>query len=134
MPEIKGNMMSAITIQQMADRVAGLMEERLRIRGVGLAQKLGKGGRMLPRKVRTAAEFLAQAANMAQNAKLLMQIDNGAVAEAYDICLRHLGGVDAADRRRGMIVSIAASVAFSVLVVTVLLGAVLYWRGFILVG
>ena len=71
---------------------------------------------------------------MAQNAKLLMQIDNAAVAEAYDICLRHLGGVDAADRRRGVIVGVAASIAFSVLAVTVLLGVVLYWRGFILAG
>ena len=126
--------MSAVTIQQMADRVAGLLEERLRMRGVSLAEKLARGGRLLPRKVRTAAEFLARAATMAQNAKLLMQIDNAAVADAYDICLRHLGGVDAADRRRGMIVSVAASIAFSVLAVALLLGAVLYWRGFILAG
>ncbi len=126
--------MSAVTIQQMADRVAGLLEERMRMRGVGLAEKLARGGRMLPRRVRAAAEFLAQAAILAQNAKLLMQIDNAAVAEAYDICLRHLGGVDAADRRRGVIVGVAASIAFSVLAVTVLLGVVLYWRGFILAG
>lgn len=123
--------MSAVTIQQMADRVAGLLEERLRIRGTGLSEKLRKGGRLLPRKVRAAAEYLAQAAALAQNPKLLMQIDNGAVAEAYDQCLRHLGGVDAGDRRRGLIVGVAASIAFSVLVVTLLLGAVLYWRGFI---
>ena len=124
--------MSAITIQQMADRVAGLLEDRLRLRGVGLSEKLRKGGRLLPRKVRAAAEFLAQSAKMAQNAKLLMQIDDGAVAEAYDLCLRHLGGVKAGDRRRGMILGVAASIAFSVLVVALLVGAVLNWRGFIL--
>lgn len=123
--------MSAVTIQQMADRVAGLLEERLRIRGTGLEEKLRKAGRLLPRKVRSAAEFLAQAAASAQNPKLLLQIDNSAVAEAYDLCLRHLGGVDAGDRRRGLIVGVAASIAFSVLVVALLLGAVLYWRGFI---
>ncbi len=126
--------MSAVTIQQMADRVSALLEERLRLRGAGLAEKLARGGRLLPRKVRDAATFLAQAATMAQNAKLLMQIDNNAVAEAYDICLRHLGGVDAGGRRRGVIMGVAASVAFSVLMVTLLLGAVLYWRGFILAG
>ena len=126
--------MSAVTIQQMADRVAGLLEDRLRIRGVGLAEKLRKGGRLLPRKVRTAAEFLASAATMAQNAKLLLQIDDAAVAAAYDICLRHLGRVDAADKRRGLIVGIAASIAFSLLAVVLLLGAVLYLRGFILAG
>lgn len=123
--------MSAVTIQQMADRVAGLLEERLRIRGTGLADKLHKGGRLLPRKVRTAAEYLAQTATLAQNPKLLMQIDNGAVAEAYDVCLRHLGGVDPGDRRRGLIVGVAASIALSVLVVALLFGAVLYLRGFI---
>lgn len=126
--------MSAVTIQQMADRVAGLMEERLRVRGVGLAEKLRKGGRLLPKRARLAAEVLAQAAMMSQNAKLLMQIDESKVAEAYDMCLRHLGGVDATDRRRGIIVGVAASIAFSVLVVVVLFGAVLYWRGFILAG
>ncbi len=36
--------MSAITIQQMADRVAQLMEQRLRIKGAGLAEKLSRGG------------------------------------------------------------------------------------------
>ena len=126
--------MSAITIQQMADRVAGLLEERLQMRGVGLSEKLRKGGRTLPRRVRVAAEFLAQSAVVAQNAKLLMQIDNNAVAEAYDVCLRHLGGVDVGDRRRGAILGVAASVAFSVLMVALLFGAVLYWRGFILAG
>ena len=126
--------MSAVTIQQMADRVAGLLEERLHIRGIGLAEKLRKGGRLLPRKVRTAVGFLANAASMSQNAKLLMQIDNAAVAGAYDVCLRHLGGLDAGDRRRGVLVGVAASIAFSVLVVVLLLGAVLYWRGFILAG
>lgn len=123
--------MSAVTIQQMADRVAGLMEERLRIRGVGLTQKLARGGRLLPRKVRVAATALAKAADMAQNAKMLMQIDDAVVAGDYDICLRHLGGIDAKDRRKGTIVGVVASIAASVLVVVLLMGAVLYWRGFI---
>ncbi len=123
--------MSAITIQQMADRVAALMEERLRLRGAGLEAKLKKGRRMLPRKVRLAAERLSQAASMAQNPRLLLQIDQEAVAAAYDTCLRHLGGLDVAGRRMTALINIAASIAFSVLVVGVLLLAVLYWRGFL---
>lgn len=123
--------MSAVTLQQMAERVAGLMEERLRVRGRGLTEKLRKGGRLLPRKVRAAAETVAQAAVMAQSPKLLMQIDREAVAEAYDLCVRHLGGINRAERRKGMILNIAASMAFSVLVVAGFLLAVLYWRGFL---
>lgn len=121
--------MSAVTIQQMADRVAGLMEQRLSIRGTGLEAKLRKGGRLLPRKVRTAAAGLAQAATMAQSAKLLMQIDDEVVAQNYDICVRHLGGVDVSDRRRGAAVGVASSIAFSLLVVAGLVLAVLVWRG-----
>ncbi len=68
---------------------------------------------------------------MAQSPKLLMQIDREAVAEAYDLCVRYLGGINRAERRKGMILNIAASMAFSVLVVAGLLLAVLYWRGFL---
>ncbi|MFC3181048.1 hypothetical protein [Cypionkella sinensis] len=123
--------MTGVPIQQMADRVAGLMEQRLRVRGTGLAEKLRKGGRLLPRRVRTAAEGLQAAAVIAQNPKLWAQIDQESVAQAYDICVRHLNGVDSKDRRKGALVSVAGSVAFSVLVVAGLLFAVLLWRGFI---
>ncbi len=122
--------MSAVTIQQMADRVAGLMEERLRVRGAGLTEKLRKGGRLLPRKVRAQAQVLAQAATLAQNPKLLMQLDQSSVAVAYDVCVKHLGKVDAWDRRKGAIFAVAASIAGSVLVVGLLVLAVLRWRGF----
>ena len=123
--------MSAITIQQMADRVAGLMEERLRVRGVGLTEKLRKGGRLLPRRVRAQAEVLAQSAALAQNPKLMMQLDQAAVAQAYDVCVKHLGKVDAWDRRKGAILGIAASIAASVLMIGALVLVVLRWRGFI---
>jgi hypothetical protein len=119
--------MTGVPIQQMADRVAALMEQRLRVRGQGLAEKLHKGGRLLPRKVRAAALALQSAAAMAQNPKLLLQVDNEAAAAAYDLCVRHLGGVSR--DRRGALLSVAASVAFAVLTVAVLVVVVLYWRG-----
>lgn len=123
--------MTGVPIQQMADRVAALLEDRLRIRGGGLGEKLRKGGRLLPRRVRTAAQVLQTGAVMAQNPKLWAQVDQQSVAQAYDTCVRHLNGVDGGDRRIGAVVGVAASVAFSVLVVGVLLLVVLHWRGFI---
>lgn len=123
--------MSAVTIQQMADRVAGLLEQKLRVGGKGLAVKVRKAGRRLPKQVRIAAEALVQAVEMAKNARLVHQIDDALVAEAYDICLKHLGGVDLADRRKGLAVSIAASIAFSLLAVAVLVVVVVRWRGFL---
>ncbi len=123
--------MTGVAIQQMARRVAELIEDRHGIRGAGLAEKLRKGGRVLPRAVRAQAAVLAQAADMAANPKLALQIDQGEVAAAYDVCVRHLGGIDAGARRRGVVVGMLTSVAFSLLGVALILAAVLYWRGFL---
>ena len=67
--------MSAVTIQQMADRVAQLLEERLGLGGRDLSAKLKRAGRVLPKKVRDAGRLLAQSAQKGQNPKLLGQID-----------------------------------------------------------
>ena len=122
--------MSAVTIQQMTDRVAALLEERLRVKGT-LDEKLRRAGRRLPKRVRAAGEALVQAQAMAQSPKLLMQIDDAAVAIAYDICVRHLGGLSPGAARRGMLLNIAASIGFSLLVVAGLVLVVLYLRGFV---
>lgn len=120
--------MGAVTTQQMADRVAALLEQKLRVRGPTLADRVRRAGRRLPRRVRLAAAVLVQAGEMAGNPRLMYQIDPAVVAEAYDICVRHLGGVDRADRRRGVMVGIAGSIAFSLLAVAGLLAGVIWWR------
>ena len=123
--------MSAVTIQQMAQRVTGLMEERLRIKGNGLHEKLRKGGRLLPRRVRAAAIQLADAAERSRNPKLLLQIDETAVAAAYDICSKHLSKIDASQRRITGVLGTASSMAASLLVVGAIVVGVLYWRGYL---
>lgn len=123
--------MGVVTITQMADRVSSLMEERLGARGRTLQEKLRSAGRKLPRKVRNAAEGLAAAAEKAQNPKLLAQLDEELVAEAYDICIRHLGRIGRADRRMGVLVSLGARVAFSLLVVGAGVVGYLVWRGYV---
>lgn len=123
--------MSSATVQQMADRVAELMEERLRIRGDGLDEKLRRGGRALPKRVRREAEFLAQAARVAQVPKLLVQIDNAKVTEAYDACLRYLRPLGKGARLRGFLLDLAASWGFAILATVALVVVVLIWRGFL---
>lgn len=123
--------MSKVSIQQMADRVSALLEQRLKASGPTLEARIKRAGSKLPRKVRDAAEALVQATQMAENPKLMRQIDFEAVAVAYDICVRHLNTVNRADRRRGMLLDAGARIAFALLAVAVLVVGVLYWRGFV---
>ena len=123
--------MSAVTIQQMAERITGLMEERLRIKGKGLHEKLRKGGRLLPRRVRAAAGALADAAERSQNPKLLLQINEAEVVAAYDVCSRHLSKIDAGQRRITGLLGTASSMAASLLAVCLIVIGVLYWRGYL---
>lgn len=123
--------MGAVTIQQMADRIAALLEERLRIRGTGLAAKVRRAGRTLPRGVRQAGWRLATAAAMAQNPKLLPQVNEARVAADYDLCLRHLSGMSLWDRRKAAVIATGTSIVFILLAVAGLTAAVLYWRGLI---
>ena len=123
--------MSKVSIQQMADRVSALLEQRLKVTGPTLEVRIKRTGSKLPRKIRDAAEALVQATQMADNPKLLMQIDYEAVAVAYDLCVRHLNSVNQAERRRGMLLDAAARIAFALLAVSVLVVVVLYWRGFV---
>ena len=123
--------MSVITVSQMADRVAGLMEERLRIRGKTLADKLKRGGRFLPRKVRREAEYLAEVAHLAQHPKVQTMLDDARIAEAYDICVKHLRSVGAKERLIARVLGVAGSIAFALLVLGGLFIAVLVWRGYL---
>lgn len=123
--------MGAVTIEQMANRVSGLVEDRLHIRGKTLAEKLRKAGRSLPTHIRTEARFLETAAIQAQNPKLLMQIDEARVAEAYDTCVKYLTTVNPAAARWAAILGAVTSIAFILFVVGILVIAVLYLRGFI---
>ena len=121
--------MSAVAIQQMADRVAQLLEERLALRGRDLAAKLDRGGRLLPRKVREGAVLLSESAELERYAKLLAQIDMGAVTDAYDACVRHLTTIDPAGRRRDTIAGMVGFVGYGILFLVIAIILVLVWTG-----
>lgn len=123
--------MGVTTAQQMADRIAGLMEDRLQVGGRGLEAKLRRGGRRLPRKVRREAEYLAAVSQLALHPKVQMMLDEERIARAYDICVRHLSPIGARERVLGRLLGISGSVALALLVVGGGLIALLVWRGYL---
>ena len=123
--------MSSVAIQQMADRVAQLLEEKLGLSGGDLAARLRKGGRLLPKRVREAAQLLSDSAEKAKNPKLLAQVDMGAVSDAYDACLKHLSTIDPAARRGDTLSGMVRFVGGGILLLTLGIIAVLVWRGFL---
>jgi hypothetical protein len=123
--------MAGASVQQMADRIAQLMGERLRVRGRTLEEKLRRGGRALPKRIRREAIVLAEAAARAQNPRLQLQLDHEEIARAYDICVRYLKPLGAGKRRWAIILNFVTSLAAIVLVTAVLVLAVLVWRGYV---
>ncbi|MCX7890072.1 MAG: hypothetical protein N2422_10185 [Rhodobacteraceae bacterium] len=123
--------MGAGSVQQMAARVGELMEDRLGLRGRSLADRLARGGRALPRRVRAAAEVLAAAEAGATQPRLVARLDHARLAEAYDICIRHLRPLGAAERRRSFVLDVLTRVATAVVVTTALVITVLVWRGYV---
>ncbi|MCB2117173.1 MAG: hypothetical protein KDE00_12960 [Rhodobacteraceae bacterium] len=121
----------SVTVQQMAGRVAELMESRLKVRGASLTEKLARGGRRLPRKVRREAEVLAAAAETARVPRLQMQLDHPRIARAYDICVRHLKPLGAETRRRALLLEMLTGFGTGIFVTIVLLLIVLIWRGLV---
>jgi hypothetical protein len=126
----EGPIMVAVSIQQMAERISTLLGQKYRVSG-DLAARSARVRRRVPARVREALEVLTSAAFMAQNPRLAPQIDMEAVAEAYDLAMKHLNAAERTGRRRTLAIGMAASVAFSLLVVAVLLVVVLHWRGYL---
>lgn len=118
--------MNMMAVQQMAERISELLAEKHRLRGPDLAAKLRRGRRLLPRRVREAADRLAQAGERAKNPKLWAQIDMDQLSRDYDACMSHLAAIDPAARRRGALWSMVESVGIGVLVFGLAITG-LYW-------
>lgn len=123
--------MTVRCVEQMADRIATLMEDRLGIRGDTLADKLHRGGRRLPVRVRQAAAELALAADHARHPRLAPRIDLGRVRRAYGRCLHHLRPIGAGRRRWNWFMGAAARAGLAILAALGLVIAVLVWRGLV---
>jgi len=118
-------------VQEKAAEVADLMKERLNVRGKDLATKLRHTGRMMPKRIKREARFLADASALAENPRLSRMIDPVRVEAAHRACVGFLQAVDVADRRKGVLLGILGSVTLAFVVVSALVITALVWRGYL---
>ena len=130
-PELRVGCILTELVQEKATEVADLMKERLNVRGKDLATKLRHTGRMMPKRIKREAQFLADASALAENPKLSRMIDPERVETAHRACVGFLEGVDVADRRKGVVLGILGSVTLALVVISALVITVLVWRGYI---
>ena len=123
--------MNDVSVAELADKVADLMEARLRVRGVGLAVKLRRGGRLLPRRVRREAEVLLRASEQAQVPKLRVQLDRSRIEAAFAACTSYLMPLGGAARRRALFLDIFETVGMAVFFFLTGIVVFLIWQGLV---
>jgi len=121
--------MTVSNVKEMAERVAALMEDRLGIPGHGLAAKVARSRRDLPRHLRAEAQRLAEALPLAENPKLARRLDHARLTRSYKALVAYLDPLGRGERRLAIARSIGASIALALLGVGGLFLAVLVWRG-----
>lgn len=116
-------------LHESADHLAQLIEEKMGVRGDGLAAKLNRAGRTLPKHIRADAMVLVNALMLEGHPKLSRQIDLAVIERAYLNAERYLSGVDAGARRWGLVLDWLAKLAFNLIMLAVLLVVILRWQG-----
>ena len=107
------------------------MELRLRVKGNTLAEKLRRGARYLPRKVRRSAVYLSEASAMAEMPSMQPRLDHEKISEAYDVCVMYLKPLGSGARRRAMMLDMLTGIAVTAVVTFVLVIGLLVWRGYL---
>ena len=114
-------------IADLSDR----LQAKLNLRPAPFAKMVARSKGRLPRRVLRDARALIQAEQMARHPKLSRTLDVGRLHQSATSVKTHLDSIDPAEDRKDRILSIIASIVFSLIVVFVLLVLVLRWRGFL---
>jgi len=109
-------------IDRMAAELERLLAEKLGCESGTLSHRLAKAGRRLPARMRARGRVVAEAAALAGHPKLALRVDGARVAKAHAEVAAHLKAIDPGHRRRGLALSVAATVVFNLLIFAVLLG------------
>jgi hypothetical protein len=101
------------------------------IRSRSLSKALKKAGRRLPADLQAKAALIVQAQSFGSHPKLLRQIEGAEITKARDDILDYLGAIDPKEQRQTALINLAGDLAWKVLLIAVLIGAVLHWRGYV---
>jgi hypothetical protein len=110
--------MSAASIRQMAERVAALVEDRLRLprKGVDTAHYLIKAERHVPKDVAAQLRVLAEAMSLTGDANAVRRVDYERLSVAYETCLAHFQALPAGIRRQRFLAEAARNIWVNLLV------------------
>ena len=112
------------------DDLSEQLSQKLGVRGKTLAKKLKRAGRRLPRAQRKAGQVITDAQE--QKHPLLKQlVDQKEVRKAEKSVAQFLEGVDRSENRKSMWLGILGGIVFNLILIVLLLGIILRWRGFI---
>lgn len=98
-------------------------------RGDSLGEKLRVAGRLVPKAERQAGRTLVEAERLWVNPKLRRQLDPGTLMAAETRLRQWLATIDAADRRKGILLGVLASLAFNFLLIAAAVIGLLVWTG-----
>ena len=124
-------MAGAKKLSDSAESLNALMRRKLGVRAKSYPAALAKAGRRLPRRLRRRGQSLAAALPMAEHPKLRLLLDQRALDGSAAELRAYLEGIDAADRRRGVLLGVLGCIATNMLIFAGLLIAFLQWRGLI---
>ncbi len=115
----------------MAEDVAQLLADRLRLGGRGLGEKLRRARRVLPKAVRREATYLAEAAARAGAPKLAVQLDQARILAAHEACRAYLLPLGRRERAVRLSLAVATGLALTALVTFAAVVTVLVIRGYL---
>lgn len=108
-------------IEDRAQKLSGLLEKKLGLKGRSLQRKLRRNDRRLPKWVVAEARKIEEAELHQSHPKLAKRTDSAEVEAAYRKCSNWLSSYDTAARRRAFWMSILTVNAVNLLIIAVAL-------------
>ncbi|MDO6588268.1 hypothetical protein Q4543_22495 [Salipiger sp. 1_MG-2023] len=124
-------MMAEHDIGDAVARLEQVFEDKLRLRRGGFEQRARQARRMLPRGLRADLARVIEAWRMVGHPKQARVLDGPEVLRSAERIETHLKRLDLADRRKGRLLALLASLMFDALLVIAVVLGLLVWRGFV---